>query len=177
MAFWVARAERLAKARDVAALLALFDDPREKEHERAIAATSFIALAAELGALRPSVVASLLRSADEDGVYVRQQALFALAELRAPEALNAFRRAALDGDWIIRVFGAHGLDRLADARTLEDAVRMVGDRESQVREAAVCALASIGDPRVRPLLDRVARADGYESVREAAVEALAVLRG
>lgn len=176
MSFWTTRAEQHAKAGDVAALVRLLDGPAEPAHERAAAACSFVALAASFGALRPQVLVSLIRSAVEDQPYIRGQALFALAELRAVEALDAFRRAAADPDWIIRFYGTHGLDRLGDPSAIQDVVLRLDDRESQVREAAVTALASIGDPRVRPLLDRVARSDRYASVREAAAEAIAGLR-
>ena len=176
MTFWTTRAERHARAGDVAALIRLLDSAAEPAYERATAARSLVDLAASLGTLRPLVVRSLVRSADEDANYIRGQALFALAELCADEALDTFRRAAADPDWIIRVYGTHGLDRLADPTALEDVVRRLGDRESQVREAAASALASIGDQRVRPLLDRVARGDRYASVREAAVDAIAELR-
>ena len=44
-----------------------------------------------------------------------------------------------------------------------------------MREAAAAALASIGDGRVRPLLERAALADPYPWVREAAKDALVTL--
>lgn len=176
MRFWTSRAERLAKAGDIAALAHLLDSPAEPAHERAGAACAFVELGPSLGTLRALVVASLIRSAVEDHPYIRGQALFALAELRAVEALDTFRLAAADPDWIIRFYGTHGLDRLGDPSTIQDVVLRLDDGESQVREAAVTALVSIGDPRVRPLLDRVARGDRYASVREAAREAIAELR-
>ena len=51
------------------------------------------------------------------------------------------------------------------------------DRESGVREAAAAALASIGDGRVRPLLERAALTDPYPWVRDAAKDALLALGG
>lgn len=48
---------------------------------------------------------------------------------------------------------------------------LVEDEESQVREAAVTALAALG-PAGRPLIERVARSDRYRWVREAARDAL-----
>ena len=90
---------------------------------------------------------------------VRKWALFALAELRAPTAMPAFRRAAADGDWMIRIFAAHGFDRLRSNDSLVEVVGLLGDRESGVREAAAAALASIGDGRARPLLERTALTD------------------
>lgn len=75
-----------------------------------------------------------------------------------------------------RVYGTHGLDRLGNASATEDVVRRLSDPESQVREAAASALASMGDSRARPHLDRVAREDQYASVREAAQDAIAELR-
>ena len=173
--FLFARAELLERRRDVAGLLALFSDPRSPPYERAIAARAFLGLRDHLGDLRAAVVQALLRSAERDGTYVRRDALLALAELGAREALAAFRSAATDREWIIRFFAAHGFDRLADPTTVADVVGLLADDESQVREVAVAALASIGDLRARPHLETIARTDRYASVREAASDALAAL--
>jgi len=170
--FLFARAERLARARDLRGLLALFVDPGEKDWQRAIAANAFAELHAELGSMRDTIVAALLRSVDEDAPNVRSQALFALAEIGASDALPAFRQAARDRDFIIRTFAAHGFMRLATSSALADLSRLVEDDESQVREAAVSALAALG-PEGRLLVERVARQDPYRWVRDSAREALA----
>ena len=107
--------------------------------------------------------------------YERAHAAKALAELHEPTALPAFHRAALDGDWMIRVFAAHGFDRLRAQDSLVELVGLLADRESGVREAAAAALASVGDGRVRPLLERAAVTDPYPWVREAARDALIVV--
>jgi len=60
---------------------------------------------------------------------------------------------------------------------LVEVIALLADRESGVREAAAAALASIGDGRVRPLLERAAVTDPYPWVREAARDALTVLGG
>jgi HEAT repeat protein len=76
---------------------------------------------------------------------------------------------------MIRVFAAHGFDRLRAHDALVEVVSLLADRESGVREAAAAALASIGDSRVRPLLERAAVTDPYPWVREAARDALVAL--
>ncbi len=76
---------------------------------------------------------------------------------------------------MIRIFAAHGFDRLQDHDSLVEVVALFGDEESGVREAAAAALGSIGDGRVRPLLESASRTDPYRWVREAAKDALVAL--
>lgn len=155
-------------------IVAILSDRREKTYERAHAAKALADLAGCLGDSRDDAVVVLLEAADEPS-EVRKWALLALAELHEPAALPAFQRAARDGDWMIRIFAAHGFDRLRDHGSLLAVIELLADRESGVREAAASALASIGDGRVRPLLERAAAADPYPWVREAAKDALAAL--
>jgi hypothetical protein len=152
-AFLQTRVERLERAHDVRGIIAILSDRREKTYERAHAAKALVDLAGGLGDVREQAVGILLQAADEPN-EVRKWALLALAELHEPSALPSFRRAATDGDWMIRVFAAHGFDRLRAHDSLGEVVRLLADRESGVREAAAAALASIGDSRVRPLLER-----------------------
>ncbi|HEV2009819.1 MAG TPA: HEAT repeat domain-containing protein [Candidatus Limnocylindria bacterium] len=175
-AFLQTRVERLERAHDIGGIIAILADHADKTYERAHAAKALADLAGGLGESREHAVAILLQAADEPS-EVRKWALLALAELHEPMALPAFRRAAQDRDWMIRIFAAHGFDRLRDHDSLIEVVRLLADRESGVREAAAAALASIGDSRVRPLLERAAVTDPYPWVREAAREALVVLGG
>jgi len=174
--FLLTRVERLQGAGAVRGILAILADRQEKTYERAHAAKALADMAASLGDSRDDAVVVLLEAAEEPN-EVRKWALLALAELHEPMALPAFQRAAQDGDWMIRIFAAHGFDRLRSHDSLGEVVRLLADDESGVREAAASALASIGDGRVRPLLERAAAADPYPWVREAAKDALAVLRG
>jgi HEAT repeat protein len=175
-AFLQTRVERLERALDVPGIIAILSDRGEKTYERAHAAKALADLAGRLGAHRADAVPALLRSADEP-TEVRKWALLALAELHEPSALSAFQRAARDGDWIVRIFAAHGFDRLRAYGSIAEVVDLLGDPESGVREAAAAALASIGDGRVRPLLERAAVTDPYPWVREAARDALTALDG
>jgi HEAT repeat protein len=173
-AFLQTRVERLEYAHDVGAIIAILADRSEKTYERAHAAKALADLAGGLGDFREQAVAILLQAADEPS-EVRKWALLALAELHEPTALPAFRRAAQDRNWMIRTFAAHGFDRLRSHDALAEVVQLLADRESGVREAAAAALASIGDGRVRPLLERAAVTDPYPWVREAARDALVAL--
>jgi HEAT repeat protein len=173
-AFLQTRVERLVRARDIDGIVAMLADRGEKTYERAHAAKALADLAGQLGAARDQAVRILLDAADEPN-EVRKWALLALAELHEPSALTTFRKAATDGDWMIRIFAAHGFDRLRARDSLVDVVGLLTDRESGVREAAAAALASIGDGRVRPLLERAAVTDPYPWVREAARDALVAL--
>ena len=173
-AFLQTRVERLERAHDVSGIVAILSDRSEKTYERAHAAKALADLAGRLGDQRDGAVVILLQAADEPN-EIRKWALLALAELHEPLALPAFQRAARDGDWMVRIFAAHGFDRLRAHDSLAEVVGLLADRESGVREAAAAALASIGDGRVRPLLERAAVMDPYPWVREAARDALVVL--
>ncbi|HEV2249430.1 MAG TPA: HEAT repeat domain-containing protein [Candidatus Limnocylindria bacterium] len=173
-AFLQTRVERLERASDVPGIIAVLADRTEKTYERAHAAKALADLTGRLGDDRAAAVAVLLQAADEP-TAVRRWALLALAELHEASALPAFQRAAHDGDWMVRIFAAHGFDRLRSHDSLVEVIGLLADRESGVREAAAAALASIGDGRVRPLLERAAVTDPYPWVREAARDALAVL--
>ncbi|HEY8807883.1 MAG TPA: HEAT repeat domain-containing protein [Candidatus Limnocylindria bacterium] len=175
-AFLQTRVERLERARDVGGIVAILSDRHEKTYERAHAAKALADLADRLGDQRARAIVILLEAADEPS-EVRKWALLALAELHEQLALPAFRRAAQDGDWMIRIFAAHGFDRLQARDSLAEVVNLLADRESGVREAAAAALASIGDGRVRPLLERAAVTDPYPWVRDAARDALIALGG
>ena len=173
-AFLQTRVERLERALDVPGIVAILADYTQKTYERAHAAKALADLAGRLGDHRAEAVPVLLRSADEPS-EVRKWALFALAELREQSALPAFQRAADDGDWMVRIFAAHGFDRLRAHDSVGAVVGLLEDRESGVREAAASALSNIGDGRVRPLLEHAAARDPYPWVREAARDALTAL--
>lgn len=174
-AFLRSKVERLERVGDLRGIVAILADRSDKTYERAHAAKALADNAGGLGTERDRAVAVLMGAADE-ATEVRKWALFALAELREPAAMAAFRRAANDEDWMIRIFAAHGFDRLRSNDSLIETVRLLGDRESGVREAAAAALASIGDGRARPLLERTARTDPYPWVRDAARDALETFR-
>lgn len=173
--FLLSKVERLQRSVDVGGIIAILADRTDKTYERAHAAKALADLAAVLGANRQLAIPVLIAAADERS-EVRKWALFALAELREPAALPAFHQAAHDRDWMIRIFAAHGFDRLRDPESLAEVAALLTDGESGVREAAAAALASIGDGRARPLLQHAALTDPYPWVREAARDALDALR-
>ena len=173
--FFYSKVERLERAGDVSGIIAVLSDRSDRTYERAHAAKALADRADRIGTVRGQAIAVLMLAAEEPS-EVRKWALFALAELREPTALPAFRRAAADPDWMIRIFAAHGFDRLHSSDSLVEVVSLLGDRESGVREAAAAALASIGDGRARPLLERTAMTDPYPWVRDAARDALETLR-
>lgn len=173
--FFQSKVERLERAGDLSGIVAVLADRSDKTYERAHAAKALADCADRLGTVRDQAVGVLMLAADEPS-EVRKWALFALAELREPSALSAFRRAAADRDWMIRIFAAHGFDRLRSNDSLVEVVGLLADPESGVREAAAAALASIGDGRARPLLEHTAMTDPYPWVREAAQDALETLR-
>ena len=173
--FLLTKVERLERSGDVLGIIAVLAGGNVKTYERAHAAKALADLANVLGLDRGRAVQVLIAAADERN-EVRKWPLLALAELREPAALPAFHRAAHDGDWMIRIFAAHGFDRLRDRASLAEVASLLTDRESGVREAAAAALASIGDGRARPLLQHAAMTDPDPWVREAARDALETLQ-
>ena len=120
--FFQSKVERLDRAGDFPAIVAVLPDHSDKMYERAHAAKALADQAGRLGDIREQAVAVLMLAADE------------------PTAMRAFRRAATDGNWMIRIFAAHGFDRLGSrARPLLERAAMT-DPYPWVREAARDAL-------------------------------------
>ena len=142
-AFLQTRVERLERARDVSGIVAILSDRHERTYERAHAAKALADLAERLGEHRERAVGILLEVADEP-TEVRRWALLALAELHEPAAMPAFRRAAQDGDWMIRIFAAHGFDRLRayDSLTANQASVRPPHRPWRALGTVACGLSS-----------------------------------
>ena len=140
--FFRSKVERLERAGDLRAIIAVLSGHTDKMYERAHAAKALADCADHLGPIREQAVAVLTLAAEEP-TEVRTWALLALAELREPSALPAFRRAAADRDWMIRIFAAHGFDRLRSHDSLVEVGGLLGDQESWVREAAKDALETL----------------------------------
>jgi HEAT repeat protein len=79
--------------------------------------------------------------------------------------------ALKDEDWAIREEAAMVLGGLKDSRAVSPLVSMLKDQDRSVREAAIGALTSIGEPSVVPLADCLT--DRELSVQEAASAVLA----
>lgn len=118
-AFFRSKVERLERAGDLRAIIAGLSGTTDKRYEHAHAAKALADCADRLRPIREQAVAVLTLAAEEP-TEVRKWALFALAELREPTAIAAFRRAAVDADWMIRIFAAHGFDRLRSPDSLAD---------------------------------------------------------
>src|SRR5258706_13706651 len=103
--FLQTRVERLERAGAVRGIIAILSDPREKAYERAHAANALADMASRLGDERDPAVAILLVGADER-TEARKRALLALAQQHETICMRGFPRAALDEDWMLRLFAA-----------------------------------------------------------------------
>src|SRR5258705_2125940 len=66
----------------------------------------------------PAIPGLLSLLADERGA-VRSQAMYALAQIAAPEAAQAFQRGLQDSDERVRAYAAQGLARLNHPQALD----------------------------------------------------------
>jgi HEAT repeat protein len=95
------KAKKLAKAGDVAGLLALLSSLVERERAAAANALSDPTL---LGPYRSDVIDRLMSLASDDDAGVRGQAIFALWRVEADDALDVCLKALDDQDWMVRLF-------------------------------------------------------------------------
>lgn len=89
-----------------------------------------------------------------DASAVRQAAIVALGELRAPEAVEPLLRALEDADVSIRIQAARVLQSIGDARAVDPFIKALRDPSSTVQELAAQALEHLNELRaVPPLLE------------------------
>jgi HEAT repeat protein len=171
--FKKSKAKRLAKAEDVAGLLALATGP-ESPSERADALNALASFDEEAAGPHYGDVLRAVRTAVRDpSADVRTQALFALGELRPPGAVDDLLAAVDDTDWGARLFSVILLAHFPEARATARLIAVVDDdEEGLVREAAASSLGDLADPEAIEPLRRAANQDPEREVRKAAKEAL-----
>jgi beta-lactamase regulating signal transducer with metallopeptidase domain len=123
----------------------------------------------------PKVVAALTAALNDENKDVREQALHALSQMRAPIAAEIFVKLLKDEDADVRQQAVFALGQTRDAKHVDALVGALKDPIADVREQAAFALGQLRDKRaVDPLLGVLKDADA--DVREQAAFALGQLR-
>jgi HEAT repeat protein len=120
-----------------------------------------------------------LTSAVGRNAIERKRLAFALASAndeRAVEPLCGLLRDR-NQSWSVRRTAATHLGKLKSVRAVSALTRALNDHDNDVREAAIKALAEIGDRSPLATLEIVAAKDKYENVKKAAAAAIQKLRG
>ena len=111
---------------------------------------------------------------EEQRMFRRMQALFALRAIRTTEAIDAIGRAMLEPtSALLRHEAAYILGQIADPHAIPVLDRcLLEDDHAMVRHEAAEALGNIDDDRVVPLLERTLAEDDAIEVRESCEVAL-----
>ena len=102
---------------------------------------------------------------------VRQQAAFALGQLRSAEAVPALSAALKDSDDDVREQALFALSQIRDASAVPAITAALTDKADNVREQAAFALSQLGDSKAVPALVAALK-DKEPSVRQQAAFAL-----
>jgi len=121
---------------------------------------------------KDALVESLLGALKDEDEQVREQALFALAQIGGPRALEALTLALKDGSARVRERAVHALG-ISHVDALDPLSLALKDASPRVREQAAWALGVKGDHRAAPALASALR-DENSGVREKAAWALGV---
>jgi HEAT repeat protein len=112
----------------------------------------------------------LVLALEDENSDLRESAAVALGRIGDLRAVEPLMSALEDEAWRVRRAAAEALGRLGDARAIESLVWVMGTYYHPVRQAAAQALVCIGEPAVKPLLQRLGYHD--KDVRRRAAEAL-----
>ena len=91
--------------------------------------------------------AGLIAALAHEDANLRGNAAAALADIKAPEAVEPLIGLLKDSEWTVRVFAARALGSLLDGRAREPLAGALEDEHQRVREAAAFALGRFGDAR------------------------------
>ena len=124
----------------------------------------------------PKVIAALMTALKDSDKEVRETAMHALVQLRAPNIFEPLLEALKDGSPDVRENAAFGLGQLRDKRAVAPLTGALKDSAAGVREQAVFALGQLRDPAAVDALT-IALRDESANVREQAAFALGQIRG
>jgi HEAT repeat protein/beta-lactamase regulating signal transducer with metallopeptidase domain len=124
----------------------------------------------------PKVIAALMTALKDSDKEVRETAMHALVQLRAPNMFEPLLEALKDGSPDVRENAAFGLGQLRDKRAVAPLTGALKDSAAGVREQAVFALGQLRDPAAVDALT-IALRDESPNVREQAAFALGQIRG
>jgi HEAT repeat protein len=132
----------------------------------------------ELIQIGPPAVPELLSLVGDEGADQRAQTMYALSEIGAPEAAEAFKQGLHDKDERVRAYASVGLSRIGDSDSLEAAIQTINDAPNQMHldlTPSVFALGGMGLSAVTALLDLMMNDD--ENTRLHAQRALEMIVG
>jgi HEAT repeat protein len=172
----------LGRTRDPGALpllTAALDDPDEESRIYALWA---------LGALGdPAAVPELTERLDDPDPGIRKTAAYALGAVggrsAVPRLVEALEDPVADVRWNAALSlaglgsdaGLPVLETMVDRRHLAQVPEITREQQEEAMIGAIRALAAVGGPEARPILDRLAEDDPSLKVRQAALEARKVL--
>jgi HEAT repeat protein len=83
---------------------------------------------------------------DDDDVYVRADAAYALGDIGNPRALEPLIQALKDENWVVRKVASDALGKIGDIGARDSLTRALNDEIVDVRKSAVEALKKLGLP-------------------------------
>jgi HEAT repeat protein len=128
--------------------------------------------------------AQLLEALSDSAPVVRREAAFVLGELGGEMAISALGRLTTDPNADVRLIAVDALAKIGGPQAVQALSQTTRDDSDLVRARAVYALGQLGrgeqGPEVKPIretLTRIREGDASAYVRDAAREALVVLKG
>ncbi len=125
---------------------------------------------------RARVIPALEVAADDQHGEVRGNAVAALLNLDAPGAVDIGHRALGDVEWFVRTVAAAELGHHGDPTSAPHIVPLLRDSEAFVRAQAAGAMMNLGYVEAIPALEEMLQLEKDPDAKEAAEDALAVLR-
>ena len=123
----------------------------------------------------PKVIAALSAALKDPDKDVRETAMHALVQLRAPGIFDPLVEALKDASPDVRQQAAFGLSQIRDKRAVDPLMSATKDASDDVREQVAFALGQLRDPRATEALISMLK-DSHANVREQAAFALSQLR-
>jgi HEAT repeat protein len=119
----------------------------------------------------PAAMARLRTLLFDGNIRVRENAAFAIGELRAPDSIDLLRDALSDSREEVRLQVVMALAKIRDPRTMGVLLLLVGDPARSIKAAAIETLRSYKDPATLGSLE-VAMRDPDKTIRMQALDAI-----
>jgi HEAT repeat protein/beta-lactamase regulating signal transducer with metallopeptidase domain len=130
---------------------------------------------ADQGAASPRHDERVVKALSDSDAEVRQQAAFALGQLRSEASVNALIGALEDKEAEVRQQAVFALGQIRSPSSARALAAALGDASAEVRQQAAFALGQLGDPGTAGALAGALK-DSDAEVRQQAVFALGQLR-
>ena len=119
----------------------------------------------------PSQLQQFITDLKNSDWHTRRKAAFALAELKAVEAVEPLLELLNDKNGAVREGAARALGRIGDKRALQPLIGALKNKSAKARAGAAKGLGYLGDKRAIKPLERLSR-DKNKIVRKEAISAL-----